>query len=313
MKRITIIVPCYNEEAVVASFYAATKAVTSKVTDYDFTYLFVNDGSTDGTLDILKNLHEATNDVAYVSLSRNFGKEAAMLAGFDQVDTDAIIIMDADLQDSPCLIPRMIKYWEDGYDDVSAKRRSRAGESFMKRTTSHLYYRLLQKITPIPIQPDVGDFRLLDRKCVDALKKLRETQRYTKGLFSWIGYKKKEILFDRPARAAGTTKWSYGKLLGLAIDGITSFTTVPLRVASIIGVLLAFIGGLYMVFIMAKTALYGTDVAGYPSLICIILFIGGIQLIFLGIMGEYIGRIFKETKERPVYLIGEKHGPKRQK
>ena len=232
MKQIDILVPCYNEEAVLPQFYQRTCAVIDALPDYAFTFIFVNDGSRDQTLPILRQLHEKDKRVAYVSLSRNFGKEAAMLAGMDYAEGDALVIMDADLQDPPELLPDMIAWWEKGYRDVSARRRRREGETFFKKWSSHVYYRLLKKLSPVPVQEDVGDFRLLDRRCVKALRSLRECQRYTKGLFSWIGFEKKEILFDRPPRAAGKTKWNYWKLFNLAIDGITSFTTAPLPAVS---------------------------------------------------------------------------------
>lgn len=202
MKQIDILVPCYNEEAVLPQFYQRTCAVIDALPDYAFTFIFVNDGSRDQTLPILRQLHEKDKRVAYVSLSRNFGKEAAMLAGMDYAEGDALVIMDADLQDPPELLPDMIAWWEKGYRDVSARRRRREGETFFKKWSSHVYYRLLKKLSPVPVQEDVGDFRLLDRRCVKALRSLRECQRYTKGLFSWIGFEKKEILFDRPPRAA---------------------------------------------------------------------------------------------------------------
>lgn len=209
MKQIDILVPCYNEEAVLPQFYQRTRAVIDALPDYAFTFIFVNDGSRDQTLPILRQLHEKDKRVAYVSLSRNFGKEAAMLAGMDYAEGDALVIMDADLQDPPELLPDMIAWWEKGYRDVSARRRRREGETFFKKWSSHVYYRLLKKLSPVPVQEDVGDFRLLDRRCVKALRSLRECQRYTKGLFSWIGFEKKEILFDRPprlrARPSGTT------------------------------------------------------------------------------------------------------------
>ena len=200
MKQIDILVPCYNEEAVLPQFYERTCAVIDSLPDYAFTFIFVNDGSRDRTLPILRQLHEKDARVAYVSLSRNFGKEAAMLAGMDYAEGDALVIMDADLQDPPELLPDMIAWWEKGYRDVSARRRHREGETFFKKWSSHVYYRLLKKLSPVPVQEDVGDFRLLDKRCVKALCSLRECQRYTKGLFCWIGFEKKEILFDRPPR-----------------------------------------------------------------------------------------------------------------
>ena len=286
MKQIDILVPCYNEEAVLPQFYERTCAVIDSLRDYAFTFIFVNDGSRDRTLPILRQLHEKDARVAYVSLSRNFGKEAAMLAGMDYAEGDALVIMDADLQDPPELLPDMIAWWEKGYRDVSARRRHREGETFFKKWSSHVYYRLLKKLSPVPVQEDVGDFRLLDKRCVKALCSLRECQRYTKGLFCWIGFEKKEILFDRPPRAAGKTKWNYWKLFNLAIDGITSFTTAPLRIAAFAGCFFAFVAAIYLIFIVLRTLLYGEDVPGYPSLISLILFIGGVQFTFMGILGE---------------------------
>lgn len=305
MKQIDILVPCYNEEAVLPQFYQRTCAVIDALPDYAFTFIFVNDGSHDQTLPILRQLHEKDKRVAYVSLSRNFGKEAAMLAGMDYAEGDALVIMDADLQDPPELLPDMIAWWKKGYRDVSARRRRREGETFFKKWSSHVYYRLLKKLSPVPVQEDVGDFRLLDRRCVKALRSLRECQRYTKGLFSWIGFEKKEILFDRPPRAAGKTKWNYWKLFNLAIDGITSFTTAPLRIAAFTGCFLAIVAAIYLVFIVLRTLLFGEDVPGYPSLISLILFIGGVQFTFMGILGEYVGRIYNESKGRPPYIVGE--------
>lgn len=299
---VTILVPCYNEEAVLGQFYKRTTQVLSTLKEH-FEILFINDGSNDHTLDIIKEFHKKDSRVSCIDLSRNFGKEIAMLAGLDLSHGDAVIILDADLQDPPELIPEMIYWWQKGYKDVCLKRRSREGESFIKKTTSHFYYKLLQHLTDIPIQPDVGDSRLLDRKCIDALKSIRETQRYTKGLFSWIGFEKKEILFDRKPRAAGKTKWNYWKLINLAIQGITSFTITPLRIASGMGAVLAIIAILYMLYILSLTLIYNNPVPGYPSLICIILFIGGIQLFVLGIIGEYLGRVFIESKNRPPYFI----------
>ncbi len=283
---ISILVPCYNEEAVLREFYRRTVQVIDGISQYDFQFMFVNDGSKDRTLGIMRELHEKDCRVSYVNLSRNFGKEIAMVAGIDYLTGDAAIIMDADLQDPPELIPEMISWWEKGYQDVSAKRRSRAGESFFKKWSSHAFYTILQKLSNVPMQRDVGDFRLLDKQCLNALRLMRESQRYTKGLFSWIGFEKKEILFDRDARAAGKTKWNYWKLVNLAIEGITSFTIAPLRAAAFVGCMLSFISILYMLFIVIRTLICGGDVPGYPSLISIILFIGGIQLFFSVLSGS---------------------------
>jgi polyisoprenyl-phosphate glycosyltransferase len=310
MNKITILVPAYNEEDVLHQLYERLKNVMNQLKKYEFEVLFVNDGSKDNTLPIIRQMRYHDKRISYVNLSRNFGKEIAMIAGLDYATGDAVIIIDADLQDPPELIPDMIQYWELGYDDVFAKRKSRSGETWFKKWTASSFYKLLKKVTRIPIQENTGDFRLLDRRCVEALKQLRETQRYTKGMFSWIGYNKKEILFDRDPRAAGETKWNYAKLIDLAIEGITSFTTTPLRLSALFGCVISFFAFIYILWIVAKTLLFGEPVAGYPSLMTVILFLGGIQLISLGIIGEYLGRIFNETKNRPLYFVEEYNNKK---
>ena len=310
MKTITILIPCYNEANGIDILYQHLQSVISVIGKYNFKILFVNDGSKDNTLSKLQELHTNDPSVSYLSLSRNFGKENAMLAGLDYADGDAVILMDADLQDPPELIPQMLQEWEKGYDDVYARRRTRAGETWFKKASAHWYYRILQKFSDIDIPADVGDFRLLDRQAVDALCLLREKQRYTKGLFSWIGYNKKELLFDREPRAVGSTKMNFLKLFGLAVDGITSFSVAPLRLASVLGLFISSVAFLYLLYVVGKTLLFGDPVAGYPSMISIILFIGGIQLVVLGIIGEYVGRIFYEAKDRPDYLVSEYNGKK---
>jgi glycosyltransferase involved in cell wall biosynthesis len=307
-KKISILIPAYNEQEVLRHLYERLNKLAGENKAYNFEFLFINDGSRDTTLEMIKSYAKDDNRIAYVNLSRNFGKEIAMIAGLDHVTGDATVIIDADLQDPPELIPMMISYWEEGFDDVYARRKSRAGESWFKKITSEFYYKLLQKSTSIPIQQDTGDFRLLDKRCVEALRQFRESQRNAKGMFSWIGYKKKEILYDRDPRAAGETKWNYAKLINLAIDGITSFTTAPLRISSVIGAFVSLAAFIYIVYLVIRTALYGSDLAGYPSMMAVILFLGGVQLLSLGIIGEYIGRIFNETKHRPLYLIEEYHG-----
>ena len=300
---ITILVTAYNEQEVLHLLYDRLVKLMNENTGYDFEILLVNDGSKDKTFEIMQELREKDKRFCYLNLSRNFGKETAMIAGLDYCNGDAVVIIDADLQDPPELIPEMIKYWEEGYDDVYAKRKSREGETWLKKFTSKMYYKVLQGFTRIEIQKDTGDFRLLDRRCVEALKSMRENQRYTKGLFSIIGYNKKEILYDRDPRAAGQTKWNYGKLIDLSIDGITSFTTSPLRWAAILGIMISGVAFIYMIYIIIKTLATGIDVPGYASLMVVILFLGGIQLIFLGIIGEYLGRTFNESKHRPLYFI----------
>lgn len=304
-KSVSIIIPTYNEEESLPVFYEQVKAVINDLPSYQWQLLFIDDGSKDHTLKILDDFYDADNCVDYISFSRNFGKEKAMLAGFDYCESDACIVIDADLQDPPYLIKDMLKYWEEGYDDVYCKRLDRGKESWMKKKLSLLFYDILDKSTNHDVLVNVGDFRLLDRKCIDALTKIRESERYTKGLFGWIGYKKKEILFNRENRQYGKTHWSYLNLISLAISGITSFTTAPLRLATIIGFIVGIGSIIYMIWIITKVLIWGDPVAGYPTLISVILFLGSIQLICIGIMGEYLGRIYNETKQRPNYLVNQ--------
>lgn len=310
MKKLSLLIPAYNEQAVLPQLYKRLCQLADTLPTYQLEFFFVNDGSSDDTLKLLKQLATKDKRIAYISLSRNFGKEIGMIAGLDHVkDSDATVIIDADLQDPPELIPKMIHYFEQGYDDVYAQRRSRAGESWFKKKSSEWFYAILQKSTRIHIQKDTGDFRLLSKRCVVALTELRESQRYTKGMFSWVGYKKKRILYDRDPRAAGTTKWNYWRLTDLAIEGITSFTTAPLRLAMFIGMVVSFFAFAYIIVIIIRTAIDGS-VPGYPSIMAAVLFLGGVQLLALGIIGEYIGRIFNETKQRPLYVIDEYHRAK---
>jgi glycosyltransferase involved in cell wall biosynthesis len=311
-KKISILVPCYNEEASLPLFYVELIKVMSdpKLSQYDWELLLVNDGSKDKTLEIIKSLREADKRVSYIDLSRNFGKEKAMLAGFDYVTGDCMIIMDADLQDPPSLIPEMVSWWEQGYDDIYAKRKSRGEESWLRKSFSLLFYKILQKTTKIEVLQNVGDFRLLDKSCIEALRQIRESERYTKGMFCWIGFRKKEILFDRGDRVAGKSAWNFWSLFSLAIEGITSFTTSPLRISSIFGFIVSILAFVYMAFFLVKTLIFGDPVQGFPTLITVILFLGGVQLIAIGILGEYIARIFNETKNRPTYLIREHNGKK---
>lgn len=308
MKLITILIPAYNEEEVLYKLYYRLSEVVNQLTNYNFELLFVNDGSKDQTLPIIKELRAIDQRVSYIDLSRNFGKETAMLAGFDYAKGDALIIIDADLQDPPELIPQMIELWEQGYDDVFAKRKSRSGETWFKKWTSKTFYRILQKVSRIDIEEDTGDFRLLDKRCIIALRKMRETQRYTKGMFSWIGFNKKEIMFDRDPRAAGNTKWNYSKLMDLAIEGITSFTTFPLRISSFLGFIVSVLAFVFIFVIVFKTIFFGEEITGYPSTMSVILFLGGIQMLSLGVIGEYLGRIFNETKNRPLYFLNDYNG-----
>lgn len=273
--------------------------------DYEWEILFINDGSEDKTLDIIRKLRESDNRICYVDLSRNFGKENAMLAGFDYVTGDCAIILDADLQDPPSLILDMLKYWEEGYEDIYARRKNRGKESWVRRRLSLFYYSVLQRSTRFEVLRNVGDFRLLDRKCIEALRLLRETERYTKGLFCWIGFKKKELVFDRGDRVAGKSNWSYRNLFDLGIDGLVSFSSSPLRYSAVLGFISAIGALMLLVYYFAKALIYGDDVQGFPTLISVILFLGGVQLLSIGILGEYISRIFNETKNRPPYLVRE--------
>ena len=296
MKKVSILVPCYNEEASLQALYEALRQLMDAQTDYQWEVLMVNDGSKDNTIQIIKQLRNQDQRICYIDLSRNFGKENAMLAGFDYASGDCMVIMDADLQHPPHVIPDMLKYWEEGYEDVYAKRITRGKESWFRKNFSLLYYHLLQKTTRVEILENVGDFRL------------RETQRYTKGMYCWVGFKKHEVLFEQGDRLAGESSFNFGRLLSLAIEGVTSFTTAPLRFATILGLVISLVAFIYMCYILITTLIWDDPVAGYPTLITVILFLGGVQLLSLGIIGEYLGRIFYETKERPVYLIRESAG-----
>ena len=304
-KNVSILVPCYNEEAALLKFYEEAAQLMDKEIHYDWELFFVNDGSRDQTLNIIHQLADKDSRVSYISLSRNFGKENAMLAGFDHVSGDCMIVMDADLQDPPQLIPQMLHYWEEGFQDVYAKRKSRGKESLLRRKFSNTFYWILDHSSRYDMLRNVGDFRLLDRQCIDTLRGLRESERYTKGLFCRIGFKKKEITFDRGDRIAGHSNWSYYDLFNLAIEGITSFTSAPLRIATIIGILVAVWALGYIGWIIAKVLIWGEPVHGYPTIMTVMLFLGAIQLIAIGILGEYIGRIYNEVKKRPIYIISE--------
>ena len=305
MKKITILVPCYNEQESLPALYDALKSLMDANASYQWEVLFVNDGSKDKTIEIVKQIRTQDKRFCYVDLSRNFGKEAAMLAGFDYATGDAIVIMDADLQHPPHVIPKMLKKWEEGYDDVYGKRLSRGKESWLRKQLSMIYYRLLQKTTRVEVLQNVGDFRLLDRKCIEELKKLRETERYTKGMYCWIGFRKTSVDFETQDRIAGESSMSLKSLFSLAIDGITSFTVAPLKLSAILGFVISFVAFIYMCYVLCKTIFVGEEVQGYPTLVILILFLGGVQLISLGIIGEYLGKIFNETKNRPVYVVSE--------
>ena len=310
MKKISILIPCYNEEQSLPKLYPELVKLMDANAAYEWELMFVNDGSRDGTLQVLQQLRERDQRVNYVDLSRNFGKENAMLAGFDHVTGDCMVIIDADLQHPPTLIPEMIKWWEQGYDDVYAKRKTRGKESWLRKRLSLQFYKILQSSSRFDVLQNVGDFRLLDRCCINALKRMRESERYTKGMYCWIGFKKKDIEFEQGDRVAGESSWNYRQLFSFAIDGITSFTNAPLRISTIVGFFVSLCAFLYMIYVFFKALIYGDPVQGYPTLVILILFLGGIQLLSLGIIGEYIGRIYNETKNRPDYIVREFNGKK---
>lgn len=311
-KLITVIIPAYNEEESLPNIIKRLEKLGQTVKKYDFEFLFVNDGSKDKTLTVLQDYAAKDNRISYINLSRNFGKEIGVAAGLDYAQGDAVVIMDADGQEPPELIPQMIELWEKGYDDVYA-RRNQKKDSGIRKFTSHAYYRTLQKMTRVPIQIDTGDFRLFSKKCIEALRKFRESSRQNKALFSYIGFKKKEIRYDQMERTAGQTKWKFGllspgnSLINLAIDGFTSFTTLPLRFITLAGLLLNLAAFIYIAVLLVLLALGTSYFNGTNIIIVLILFLSGIQLISLGILGEYIGRIFMETKGRPLYLVQDVH------
>lgn len=311
MKKISVLVPCYNEEASLPMLYSELVKVMNLCDSYDWEVLFINDGSCDNTLSVIKDLRRKDMRISYVDLSRNFGKENAMLAGFDYVTGDCMVIMDADLQHPPHVILKMLEKWEEGYEDVYAKRITRGKESWIRKRASLLFYSLLQKTTRIEILQNVGDFRLLDRCCIEALKSLRESERYTKGMFCWIGFKKTSVDFEQKDRVAGKSTWNYWSLFNLAIEGITSFTTTPLRFSSILGFIIAIFSFVLMLFHFIKALIWGDPIQGFPTLVVLILFLGGIQLLSIGILGEYLGRVFNESKHRPVYIVREYNGEKK--
>ena len=303
MKRVSILVPCYNESESLPLLIKELDQVVSEHLQYLWEFLFVNDGSTDDTLRVLRDARSTNSKVNYIDLSRNYGKEVAMMAGFDHVKGDCTIIMDADLQHPPQIIPQMIARWEEGYDDVYARRLSRGKESWLRKTLSILYYRILAKSTRMEVLPNVGDFRLLDRRCVNALCQMRENNRYTKGMYCYIGFRKTFVEFETQDRVAGKTSMGFRALFNLAIEGLLSFTTAPLRLATTVGCITSGFAFFYMIYVFIKALLVGDPVQGFPTLMIIILMLGGIQLMSLGIIGEYLGRVFTETKKRPTYFI----------
>ena len=305
--EISVVVPLYNEEENIDYLFTRLLSVLDKLeTSYEI--VCVNDGSKDNTLKQLIDHHHQNPVIKVINLSRNFGKEIALTAGIDYAQGAAVIPIDADLQDPPELIEELVAKWREGYDIVYASRRSRKGETWLKRFTADAFYKTIGKMTSIPIPANTGDFRLLDRKVVEALKQIPERTRFMKGLFAWVGYKQTSVMFDREPRAAGTTTWNYWKLWNFAIDGITSFSFVPLKIWSYIGLFISFISLLYASFLVIRTLILGIDVPGYASLMVAVLFFGGIQLITLGVIGEYLGRVYEEVKGRPLYFVRESYG-----
>jgi glycosyltransferase involved in cell wall biosynthesis len=299
---LSIVVPSYNEEEVLTEFHKRISEVLDSIS-IDAEIIYVNDGSNDNSLTIMRSLRESDPRIAIVDLSRNFGKEIAMTAGLDHASGDAVVIIDADLQHPPELIPEMLKKWMEGYDIVYATMVSRVGENVIKRVAKHAYYRLVRSISSVNIPENAGDYRLLSRRALNSVKQLREKHRFMKGLFSWIGYPQISIPYQPDRRHAGRTKWSFLDLWNLAIEGITSFTIIPLKIATYLGVLTAFVAFAYAGYIIFKKLIFGEPVPGFPSLMVMILFLGGIQLITIGIIGEYLGRVFIETKQRPLYIL----------
>lgn len=300
--RIAVVVPVYEEAEGLAEFHGRLMRVLDGL-DAEAAVLYVDDGSRDDTPEVLRRFAEADPRVGFLRLSRNFGKEYALSAGLDHVEADAVVVIDADLQDPPELIPALLARWRAGAEVVFGQRTARPGEGWFKRLSAHVFYRLLGRLSDVPIPPDVGDFRLLDRRAHRALVALRERNRFMKGLFAWIGFRQEAMPYAREPRRRGRSKWRLSRLWSLAVDGITAFSSTPLRLAGPLGLLIALVAFAYGAWIVAKTLLYGDPVPGYPSLMVVILFLGGVQLLALGVIGEYLGRLYVEAKQRPLYLV----------
>ncbi len=298
----SVVVPCYNEELGIDEFHRRISAVMNGL-GRSWEVIYVNDGSIDATLIRMEALRAADPAVGLVNLSRNFGKEIALTAGLDHALGEAIIVIDADLQDPPEVIPELVAVWETGYDMVYAQRRAREGETWLKKLTANQFYRLMQRLGGVRLPQNTGDFRLLSRRALDALLLLREHHRFMKGLFAWVGFPSKAVLYDRAPRHAGTSSWNYWRLWNLAVEGITGFTLMPLKIATYLGLGVAVFSLIFGGQLVIRTLLFGNGVPGYPSLMAVVLFLGGIQLMTLGVIGEYLGRVFNETKKRPLYLL----------
>ncbi|KJV31622.1 glycosyl transferase family 2 [Luteibacter yeojuensis] len=305
---LAVVVPAYNETEVLERFHGRLAAVFATM-DVEASVIYVDDGSADDTWAIITRLAASDSRVAGLRLSRNFGKEAALTAGLDAADADAVVVIDADLQDPPELIPQLVARLREGNDVVYATRDDRAGETRFKKFTSAGFYRLMERLSDNPMPRDTGDFRVLSRRAVAALRGLRERQRFMKGLFAWIGYRQVAFRYHRDARAAGATKWNYWRLTNLAIEGITSFSAAPLRMATWLGLSTAALAFLYGIWVILKVLVWGDPVRGYPTLLVVILFLGGAQLMALGVIGEYVGRTYSETKRRPLYYVEDSRGP----
>ena len=305
MKKISIVVPCYNEEKAIPYFYAEINKVTKKM-DYDFEFIFVNDGSKDNTFDVIKKHSKKDKRIKYINFSRNFGKEAAMYAGLELSSGDYVTIMDADLQDPPSLLPEMVRLIEkEGFDCIGTRRVTRKGEPKIRSFFARMFYKIINKMSNIEMVDGARDYRLMTRQMINSILELKEYNRYSKGLFSFVGFNTKWLEYENIERVDGETKWSFWKLVSYAIEGITSFSTAPLVFAAIIGILLCFISFIMIMVIIVKTLIFGDKTSGWPSLVCIIFFISGIQLFCIGIIGQYLAKTYLEVKKRPVYIIKE--------
>lgn len=305
-KLLSVIVSCYNEEEAIPLFYEEIDKISKEMKELDFEFLFVNDGSKDNTLEILKELNKKDRRVKYISFSRNFGKEAAMYAGLEKSHGDYITLMDADLQDPPSLLPEMYNYIvNEGYDCVGTRRVTRKGEPIIRSFFARMFYRIINKMSKVEMVDGARDFRLMTRQMVDSIISLKEYNRYSKGLFSFVGFKTKWLEYENIERVAGKTKWSFWKLFVYAIDGICAFSTTPLVISALVGIFLCIISFIMILFIIIRTLVYGDPVNGWPSMVCIIFFVSGIQLFCLGIVGEYLSKTYLETKNRPIYIIKE--------
>ena len=305
MKKISLVVPCYNEEAVIKLFYAEIQKIEKNFTDVEFEIIFINDGSRDKTLELMRELSK-NDDVRYVSFSRNFGKEAAMYAGLEVSSGDYVAIMDADLQDPPTLLKEMYEILESGeYDSVATRRVTRKGEPVIRSFFARLYYKIINKISKTEIVDGARDFRLMTRQMVNAVLEVKEYNRFSKGIFSWVGFRTKWLEYENIERAAGETKWSFWKLFLYSLDSIVAFSTVPLSIASVMGILFCFVAFLMIIFVIVRTLIYGDPTSGWPSMVCIMFFIGGVQLLCIGIIGQYLSKAYLEVKRRPIYIVAE--------